>query len=215
MSERVSALFAVPEDAERAAAALLDHGGDREEISIVARGPIRVESDDPVDSTSVTVTSPADVATGAAVGAGAGAALGLLGMMLFVIPGVGPIAAAGSIAAALAAGAGASAAAGAVAGGVYGALRDLGVSEGPARVYETNILAGSTLVSVRTDALLTSEIQEVFEKYHASEITTGLLPDADPNNPRILDEEVETVARTEAAPRQLVIERAVLAETVR
>jgi hypothetical protein len=37
MSERVSALFAVPEDAERAAAALLDHGGDREEISTAPR----------------------------------------------------------------------------------------------------------------------------------------------------------------------------------
>jgi hypothetical protein len=215
MSERVSALFAVPEDAERAAAALIDHGVDREAISMVARGPIRVESDEPAEATSVTVTSPADVATGAAVGAGVGAALGLVGTMLFIIPGVGPIMAAGAIAAALAAGAGVSAAAGAVAGGVYGALRDLGVSEGPARVYETSILTGSTLVSVRTEALLTADIQEIFEKYGAAELTTGLLPDADPNNPRILDEELATVTRTEAASRESIIERAVLAETVR
>ena len=66
--------------------------------------------------------------------------------------------------------------------------------EEPARVYESNILAGATLVSVRTAALTTAEIRELFLKYNASEITTGILPDPDPNNPHILDEELEPVA---------------------
>jgi hypothetical protein len=193
MSERVSALFAVREDAERAVAALVDHGVDREEISIVARGPIKVEGEEPAADTTMTLTSPGDAAVGALAGAGVGATLGLIGMMLLVIPGVGPIAAAGPITAALAAGTGVSAAAGAVAGGVYGALRDLGVDDAPARVYETSILTGSTLVSVRSDALATLEIEEILAKYGASQMTTGILPDPDPNNPDILDEELTYV----------------------
>jgi hypothetical protein len=184
MSQRVSALFANREDAERAVAALLDHGVDREEISMVARGPFRVEGEEPAAETALTATSPADAAAGAAMGAATGAALGLLGMTLLILPGIATVAAAGPIAAALAAGAGA--AAGAIAGGVYGSLRDLGMDEVPARAYETSILGGSTLVSVRTTEMLTEEIQAIFAKYNTSDITTGLLPDPNPDNPAIL-----------------------------
>jgi hypothetical protein len=60
MSERVTALFPTRDDAERAAAALMDHGVTREEISLLARGPIRGEVPDPADPKALTYTSDAD-----------------------------------------------------------------------------------------------------------------------------------------------------------
>jgi hypothetical protein len=192
MSERISGLFAVREDAEQAVGALMDRRVDREEISLVTRGGDHIEGDEPAADTTMTATTPADARAGAGVGAGVGAALGLLGMVLLIVPGIGPVAAAGPIAAALAAGTAAGAAAGAIAGGVYGSLRDLGVDEGSARVYESGILAGSTLVSVRSEAMTTAEIEAILTKYGASEITVGLLPDPDPENVGILDEELST-----------------------
>lgn len=186
MSQRVSALFLAHDEAERAAAALMDNGVDREEIALVARGPIKVEGEEPSASGAVTVTSPGDVAAGALAGAGVGAAVGLLGTLALVLPGLGPLIAAGPIAAALAAGTGATAAAGAVAGGVYGALRDMGVEDDSARHLETGVLGGRTLLSVRTDALTTGEIEAIFQKYAATDIVAGVLPDPDPNNPNIV-----------------------------
>jgi hypothetical protein len=191
MSQRVSALFASRDDAERAAAALMDHGVDREEIAMVARGPAKPGTreagggEDPADPGSVTVTSPGDMAAGAAMGAGVGAIVGLLGTMALVLPGIGPLVAAGPLAAALAAGTGLSAAAGAVVGGVYGALVDLGIEETAARRYEAGVVGGLTLLSVRTNALTTGEIEELFAKYNATDITVGLLPDPDPSTPGI------------------------------
>jgi hypothetical protein len=195
MSQRVSALFVSRDDAERAAAALLDHGVDREEIAMVARGPVKEVGEDPSDPGAVTVTSPGDVAAGAAMGAGVGALVGLVGTMALILPGIGPLIAAGPLAAALAAGTGLTAAAGAVVGGVYGALVDLGIEETVAQRYEAGVVGGHTLLSVRTAALTTAEIKEIFEKYNATDITVGLLPDPDPATPGILDETAATTAR--------------------
>jgi hypothetical protein len=186
MSQRVSALFLAHEEARRAAAALIDHGVDREEIAMVARGPIKEVGEDPGSANAVTVTSPSDVAAGALAGAGVGAVVGLLGTMALVIPGVGPFIAAGPIAAALAAGTGATAAAGAVVGGVYGGLRDLGMEEDTARHFEAGVIGGRTLLSVRTDALATAEIEAIFHKYSATDVAVGVLPDPDPANPNIV-----------------------------
>jgi hypothetical protein len=186
MSQRVSALFLAHEDARRAAAALIDHGVDREEIAMVARGPVKEVGEEPDAPDAVTVTSPGDAAAGAVAGAGIGAAVGLLGTMALVLPGVGPLIAAGPIAAALLAGTGATAAAGAVAGGVYGALRDLGMEDAAARRFESGILGGRTLLSVRTDVLATEEIADLFRKYGAAAVAVGVLPDPDPTNPDIV-----------------------------
>lgn len=105
MSQRVTALFPTRDDAERAASALMDHGVTREEISLLARGPIRGVVPDPADPKALTYTSDADVAAGAAAGAGVGGVLGLLATAaMLVVPGLGPVVAAGTLAAALATG---------------------------------------------------------------------------------------------------------------
>lgn len=190
MSERVSALFPTRDDAERAAAALMDRGVSRDEISLLSRGPIRGEVPDPAAPSALTYTSDADVKAGAAAGAGVGGLLGLLATAaVLTVPGLGPVFAAGTMAAALATGTAMGGVAGAIAGGVYGALRDLGMGESDAQRFERGVQAGETLVSVHTMALPTAEIQADFAKYNASDIVVGVLPDPDPRNTRIVDED--------------------------
>jgi hypothetical protein len=196
MAERLTALFPTRDDAQRAAAALMDHGVDREEISILARGPIRGEVPEPADPKALTYTSDADVRAGAAAGAGVGGVLGLLATAAaLTVPGVGPIFAAGTIAAALATGTAMGGVAGAIAGGVYGALRDLGMGESDAQRFERGVHAGSTLVSVHTMAMTTAEVEAEFAKYNATDIVTGVLPDPNPRSTRIVDEEDVDVVR--------------------
>jgi hypothetical protein len=197
MAERVTALFPTRDDAERAAAALLDHGVDREEMSILARGPIRGEVPEPADPQAVTYTSDADVKAGAAAGAGVGSVLGLLATAVaLTVPGLGPVFAAGTLAAALATGTAMGGVAGAIAGGVYGALRDLGMGESDAQRFERGVQAGATLVSVHTMAMRTADIREEFAKYNASDVVVGVLPDPDPTTTQLVDEDdVSVVAR--------------------
>jgi hypothetical protein len=195
MSERVSALFPTRDDAERAAAALMDHGVSREEISLLARGPIRGDVPEPADPGTLTYTSDADVKGGAAAGAGVGGLLGLLATAAaLTVPGFGPVLAAGTFAAALATGTAMGGVAGAIAGGVYGALRDLGMGESDAQRFERGVQAGATLVSVHTPTMTTAEIQAVFAKYNASDVVVGVLPDPDPRRTSIVDEDDIVVA---------------------
>jgi hypothetical protein len=199
MSERVTALFPTRDDAERAAAALMDHGVTREEISLLARGPIRGEVPEPADPKALTYTSDADVKAGAAAGAGVGGLIGLAATAaLLVVPGLGPVFAAGTFAAALATGTAMGGVAGAIAGGVYGALLDLGMDESDAQRFERGVKAGLTLVSVHTMALSSAEIQAEFAKYNASDIVVGLLPDPDPRSAQLVEtDDVAVVAERE------------------
>ena len=87
---------------------------------------------------------------GAAVGAGFGALTGaLVGLSALVIPGVGPVIAAGPLMAALTGGA-VGAAAGAVTGGITAALVDIGVHETEAGYYADGVRRGGTLVVVKS-----------------------------------------------------------------
>ena len=88
-------------------------------------------------------------AEGAEAGAGIGAVLGgaaglLSGLGLLVIPGVGPVVAAGWLVAT-----GAGIVAGGVAGGIIGALTQAGVSKEDADLYAEGVRRGATLVSAR------------------------------------------------------------------
>jgi hypothetical protein len=80
----------------------------------------------------------AGAATGAVVGAGFGALVSLL------VPGVGPVLAAGILTTALGYGA-----AGAAIGGIYGAMRGLGISEEEAQRCEQQFHAGKAIIAVK------------------------------------------------------------------
>ena len=91
--------------------------------------------------------APEGVATGAGAGAALGGVLGwLVGVGALVIPGVGPLVAAGPIVAALA-GAGAAGATGGLVGGLIGA----GIPEIEAKRYAGRIREGGYLISVHCD----------------------------------------------------------------
>lgn len=105
----------------------------------------------------------------AGVGAGGlvGGTLGLLaGIGALLIPGIGPIIAAGPLVAVLT-----GAAAGATVGGVTGALIGLGIPEIEAKQYEGEIRSGNILISVHADNAAERETaKQVFERHGAMSI---------------------------------------------
>ncbi len=113
--------------------------------------------------------APEGTATGAATGGLLGGALGwLAGIGALAIPGVGPFVAAGPIMAALS-----GAAVGATAGGVTGGLIGLGMPELEAKQYDSKIRGGNILLSVHTDdGDQRSRAKEIFERHHASDISS-------------------------------------------
>jgi hypothetical protein len=95
----------------------------------------------------INTKAPEGATTGAAAGAAVGGVLGwLIGMGALVIPGIGPLVAAGPIVAALA-GIGAAGAT----GGLIGALVGAGIPEVEAKRYEGRIREGGILCSVHCD----------------------------------------------------------------
>lgn len=121
-------------------------------------------------SFGLTTTTPADAAKGAVEGSVVGLGLGLLaGAAALLVPGVGPVLAAGPLWTALGGTLGATAA-GAVAGSVTGYLRDRGVPEDVAAHYEQALGRGSVVISVdvadsQTPDDQTSDIETLLHKY--------------------------------------------------
>lgn len=105
----------------------------------------------------------------AGLGAGIGAAVGgvagiLVGLGALIVPGLGPVVAAGPLATALAGLAGAGA--GALAGGVLGSLMDMGVPESTAGHYAEGIRRGGTLIAVKVDDHLSDRVVEIMNRHH-------------------------------------------------
>jgi hypothetical protein len=176
MTRNVVALYDNFEDANAAVRDLVDQGFRREEISFMAadqkggqRGAVTVTDETartPADKAS---TVRADDASGAGIGAGIGAAVGglagvLIGLGALVIPGIGPVIAAGPLATVLAGLAGAGA--GAVAGGVLGALVDMGIPEETAGYYAEGVRRGGTLVSVRVEDQYTDKALDILNRHN-------------------------------------------------
>ena len=133
-------------------------------ISVVARHP----DADTSEGTPAGTPEPEDAHSatkGAEAGAVIGAAGGLLaGLGALMIPGIGPILAAGPILGALG-----GAALGAATGGLVGVLVDLGVPEHEAREYEQRLHKGDVIVTVRTDDEHAPHASEVLRRYEALE----------------------------------------------
>jgi hypothetical protein len=126
--------------AERAVDELLQADFNAEQVGFVIRGS------DAVRGGMITDTAGAKDAKGAVTGAVTGATLGGLtaAAVTALIPGVGPVLAAGALAMFFG-----YAAAGAAIGGIFGAMTGLGVSEEEARYYEQVFREGKALVAVK------------------------------------------------------------------
>lgn len=170
--------------AERAAAALLDHGARAEDISILAnnRLPTSTPAEDVVEAvasehtakTGITTTTAADAGLGAAKGTAVGLGVGILAALAAVfVPGLGLVIGGGALATAVA-GAAASAGAGAIAGGITGYLKDQGMGDELVASYSNAFAAGNAVlaISVPSGDLAAEEIEPYLTKYGALNVST-------------------------------------------
>lgn len=120
--------------------------------------------------------APEATTTGAGSGAVIGGVLGwLTGIGLLVIPGVGPLLAAGPIVAALA-----GVGAGGVVGGVVGALVGFGIPEYEAKRYEGRVKHGGILLSVHCDDHdWVKKAEEILKRTGAEDIASSSEASAD------------------------------------
>lgn len=105
-------------------------------------------------------------------GATAGGALGLIaGLGVLLIPGIGPVLAAGPLAAAITAAAG-GAAIGATAGTLLGILNDEGIPSDRADFYNRHFNKGNIIVMVHTDEGHAARAREILVKHNPETIDT-------------------------------------------
>ncbi len=178
MTKTVIAIYDDFQIANDAVRALVKNGIPRDNISIVANNA-RTELGTMATSTAAEDAGKAadETGAGAGVGAGIGATIGGVGGLLvslgaLIIPGIGPVVAAGPLAVALSTltGAGVGAVAGGVTGGLLGALIGLGVPEEEAEYYAEGIRRGGALVTVQTGDSGTDSVIDLLNHYHPVDI---------------------------------------------
>jgi len=151
--------------AERAVQDLQNAGIPRDDISLVANNASG-QYDQYATRTGTTDNTVQAVETDAAAGATVGGIVGLLmGLGLFVIPGFGPIAAAGWLASLLT-----GAGIGAVAGGIIGALTHIGVPAEDAAYYNEGIRRGGTLLAVKAADEVAPRVAQILSSDGAVDI---------------------------------------------
>ncbi|HEU4324418.1 MAG TPA: hypothetical protein VFS21_14790 [Roseiflexaceae bacterium] len=167
MAKSVVGLFDTVAQADQAVQALLDSGIPREDISAVANDPGGSYD-------NAAAAGEPNVSEGAGVGAIGGTLVGgtfglLAGLGVMVIPGIGPILAAGPLLAALGATA-LGAGVGAAAGGLIGALSGAGVPQTDAQLYAEGVRRGGTLLVVTIDDTRTSEVTALLQNHGVVDI---------------------------------------------
>lgn len=159
MTRTVTAMYDSFTAAQRAVQDLVDAGFNRDDISLVANDAAGEYKN---------YTSEGDVKgnEGASFGAVTGALVGL-GAML--IPGVGPVVAAGPLVAALT-GAGLGAAAGAITGGLTASMVDFGLDREYAGYYAEGVRRGGAMVAVRADESRAGQIESILNRHGSVDI---------------------------------------------
>jgi outer membrane lipoprotein SlyB len=153
MSKAVIAVFHDRDRAESALEDLKERGFERD-ISLIAK-----EGEGDQEG-----TGDQDLTEGAFTGGALGGIAGLLaGTGALLIPGVGPIIAAGPIAAALT---------GVVAGGIAGSLVDYGIPEERGEYFEEQVRQGSILVALKADEERVEDAASVLRSHGAEDVET-------------------------------------------
>ena len=160
MTQTLTALFDDYDNAESAVTRLERAGVPRDDISIVASN---ADDRHAAVGNGAATAAGTDAGEGAAIGATVGGIGGLLaGLGLLVIPGVGPIVAAGWLGATIV-GALGGAAVGGAAGGLVGALTHAGVPEADAHIYAEGVRRGGSLVSARVSDDLVATARDILD----------------------------------------------------
>lgn len=152
----VVAAFRHHHDAEATVKELKKRGVPEKDISLIARHNGHTESGHP-DGDGIH-----NLSSGIGWGGTLGGAAGLLASVgALVIPGIGPIVAAGPLAATLT---------GAVAGGVVGGLMDYGIPQKESHTYESRLNAGDMVLLVRSDGDEVDKAEHLFKQHNATDI---------------------------------------------
>jgi hypothetical protein len=161
MTQTITRLFDHYQDAEAAVREIERLGVPHSDVSIMANKGNDEAREHEHDADSV--NHAGDVSRGVSTGAAIGGIGGLLaGLGLLVVPGLGPLVAAGWLATTLA-GAGAGAAGGALTGTIVGALTEAGHSHEDAEVYAEGLRRGGTIVSARVSDDRVAEVEAVLD----------------------------------------------------
>ncbi|RQD75397.1 MAG: DUF1269 domain-containing protein [Candidatus Syntrophonatronum acetioxidans] len=143
--------------AEKAVEAMRKKGFGDNEISIVAKE--QEQGGQAGEDLSFADQNLSDgTATGGAIGGVAGL---LMGAGALLIPGVGPIIAAGPLAGALT---------GVITGGIAGGLIDFGIPEERGRHYEERVKEGNILVAVKTKEDKVDSAASILRQYGAEDV---------------------------------------------
>jgi uncharacterized membrane protein len=157
MSLTVVGLFRSREQAEEAIRELRARDFDDQDISLVARNEDGGRDDERMSYENQNLAD--GTATGGAIGGLAGL---LAGAGALLIPGIGPIIAAGPLAGALT---------GIVTGGIAGGLIDYGIPEEEGERYEQEIHGGNIMVAVETeDDELAEEVVSILRENGAYDV---------------------------------------------
>jgi len=154
MTRTVTAMYDSFTAAQRAVQDLVDAGFNRDNISLIA-------NDAAGEYKSYTADGDVKGNEGANFGAVTGALVGL-GAML--IPGIGPVVAAGPLVAALT-GAGLGAAAGAITGGLTASMIDFGLDREYAGYYAEGVRRGGAMVAVRADEGRATQAESILNRH--------------------------------------------------
>lgn len=175
MPKTVVGMFDTFGEAQSAVQDLVQFGVRREDISLVARDEHGTRG----EAHEVGGATAEGAGAGAVGGSVVGGALGLLiGAGLLVIPGIGPVLAAGPLAAAVGSAAatiGATALGaglGAAAGGLLGSLMGAGVAEEDAHAYVEGVRRGGTLVSVAAAEAEVDDVRQIMIRNGAIDMDT-------------------------------------------
>lgn len=178
MARTVVAIYDDFQTANSAVRDLVENGFPRDNISIIAnnaRGEYNLPKTGEASTTGENVAG--ETGAGAGVGAGIGAAVGgigglLVGLGALIIPGIGPVVAAGPLAVALSTltGAGVGAVAGGVTGGLLGALIGLGIPEEEAEYYAEGVRRGGVLVTVQAQEYNTEQVMDILNGHNPVDI---------------------------------------------
>ena len=165
MAKAVVGVFRSEERAREAINELKRQGFDEREISLIAKdenkGVGRQEGADGDENQGLTMGEQ-NVGDGALTGSAIGGIAGLLaGAGALLIPGVGPIIAAGPLAAFLT---------GVVGGGLVGSLVDFGIPEERGRHYEERVKKGDILVTLKANEDETPKVSSVLKRFGAEDV---------------------------------------------
>lgn len=162
--KNVVGIFENQQDADVAITVLKEGGLNRNHIGLMAHEKFIEKIDRQAEIEQGKVQAKTEL--GAAGGAVVGGLTGLLvGVGTIVIPGVGPVLAAGMLGTILA-----TTGMGAAMGGLLGTLTSLGITEEEASSYSDRVRRGRILVAVKTDDSQIDRISEAMKKAGAVEV---------------------------------------------